>query len=256
MRSVVMVLEDDLKMSALIKETIEKNFQEVTIYVANSTAEGHEIVKNVKIDILISDINLEDPSYTGVDFVKDILEGQPNLTVIFQSDIDDKDFRLQLHEDVEYLSYIPKIDSQYAKKLIAKVGRAIDIVSEVEDRVVVFPSKYSTLCVDSKDLLYVTTTERTKVLRVGYLDKSSRKPQKTEVYGMTLKSVLELVGENNKLLFKIQQSVLINPRMINRVDHTAEEVFLDYGDLNFPVGREYKKIVRNVLKSLMDEEWE
>jgi len=248
-----MILEDDLKLSEKIKSVVE-TFDNVTVFVANNIPDGKEITQSVRIDLLISDINLGDPVYTGVDFVRDALMGQPDLLVIFQSDNDDKDFRLELHEDLEYLSYIPKIDVDYERKLKAKVGRALDIISEMEDKVIVFPSKYSTLCIDSKNLLYVKTTDKSKVLVVGHLDKTTKSVQEMEIYGMTLKGVLELVGNDNRILFKIQQSVLVNPRMIKRVDHTAEEVFLDYGDVEFPVGREYKKAVRNVLKSLMGEE--
>ena len=254
MRSMILVLEDDASTSQSISTMIKENFEDSNVLIANNAEAAHEIVKSVRIDLLVSDINLEDPAYTGIDFVKDVLVNNPDLLVIFQSDIDDKDFRLDLHDELEYLSYVTKGDPAYETKLLNKIGRALDIAQEHEVKALVFPSKFSTLSIDAKDLLYVKTTTKRNVLLVGHLSRLNNAHVTDEIYGMTLKGVLEMLGEKSHVLFRVQQGTLLNPSMIKRIDHTAETVSLAYYDLEFTIGREYRKSVRSVLKSLM-ERW-
>lgn len=254
MRNMILILEDDIKMSELIATAIKGKYKNANLFVANDADKAAEIMNSVRIDIIISDINLGSPIYTGIDFVKDMLVKYPELLVIFQSDIDDKDFRLELHEEIEYLTYVTKDDPNYEHKLLNKVGRALDITQEFEEKALVFTSKFSTLSVDVKNLMYVKTTDKRNVLIVGYLSKLTGAHMVDEIYGMTLKGILEMLGEKKKVLFRVQQGILINPAMILKVDHVAETIRLAHHDLEFSIGREYKQAVRRVLYSLM-ERW-
>ena len=254
MRNLILILEDDINISQSISTMVKNKFKNASVFVANDADKATEIMNNVRIDILISDINLGTPNYTGIDFVKDMLVKCPDLLVIFQSDIDDKDFRLDLHEEVEYLTYVTKGDANYETKMLNKVGRALDITQEFDEKALVFTSRFSTLSIDVKDLLYVKTTEKRNVLLVGYLSKLTGAHMTDEIYGMTLKSILEMLSDRKKVLFRVQQGVLINPAMILKVDHTAELILLAHHDLEFTIGREYRQSVRRILYSLM-ERW-
>jgi len=255
MRISVLIIEDNAKDCERVQKILEENFENfLQIYVATNSHEAFDLAEYVKIDILISDIHLQEDKYNGVDVTKKLLDEYPHMTVIFQSDIVDPQFRLDLHHEIEYLTYVTKIDVDYELKLKNKIGRAIDIILDFPKRNIVFSSSKNSFFVDERNLIAVRTTDHRNVLQVYYIDR--RKEYATEsIYGVSLKSVLDLLSVQRAKLIRVQQSWVINPLMVSHIDHTSEELYLFDGDFHIPIGREYKKCIRAMLKSLIQEDW-
>jgi len=251
MKMSLLILDDSLNDIKKTSEVIKKYYPDIRIYQAQNTKDAQHILNTTHINIIISDIILTDEPINGDQFIKKIIKQFPHLTIIFQSEVIDKDFRLNLHEDVEYLSYITKNDSLNKEKLRIKIARAIDIYLETTHKKIIFTCNSSTLSVNPNDLIYVKTTEKRNVLEVCYFNNISKKTRKELVYGLSLKNILQLPNVTKNNLIKVQQSWLINPIVIRRIDHSLEELYLIYDDIEVPIGREYRKDIRNTLDYLI-----
>jgi DNA-binding response OmpR family regulator len=78
MKKTILVVEDDLNISGLIKEIVErKGFRAV---LAHNGAEAYEEFKNNKFDLLITDLKM--PKIDGIDLIKMVREKDRALPIV------------------------------------------------------------------------------------------------------------------------------------------------------------------------------
>lgn len=119
----VLYVEDNPEARAQTLKLLQNFFEEITT--ANDGAEGLELYKNSRYDLVISDIQM--PVMTGYEMSREILKINSNQAILVISAYNDKE-DLQNIMDIGISSYIHKpIDMQ---RLITVLNKVVSTVAE------------------------------------------------------------------------------------------------------------------------------
>ncbi len=99
----ILYVDDEKNNLLIFKDTFRRNYN---IYVATSAKEGAEILKNKKIDIILSDQRM--PDVSGVDFFKQTLKEYPNINRILITGYTDFKAIKSAINDAKIYQYIQK----------------------------------------------------------------------------------------------------------------------------------------------------
>jgi DNA-binding response OmpR family regulator len=86
----VLLVEDEIELSSMLENAIGEYF--FTFKVASNGKEGLELFKEIKPDLVITDINM--PNMNGIEMSKEIRKTNPNLPIIILSAFSQKDYLL------------------------------------------------------------------------------------------------------------------------------------------------------------------
>lgn len=115
----ILLVDDDLKNSMLLKRFIELEGYEVT-YASNGKI-GYELYKDIHPDLILLDINM--PEMNGFEVAKAIRQTDKRVIIFFLTDRTDKVDRL-FGFSLKGNDYIPK--PFYPEELIAKINERFD----------------------------------------------------------------------------------------------------------------------------------
>lgn len=131
MKRKILLVDDDLKNSMLLKRFIEAEGHEVT-YAPNGRI-GLELYREIRPDLILLDINM--PEMSGFEVAQTIRRSDRRVIIFFLTDRTDKVDRLQGFS-LKGNDYIPK--PFYPEELIAKINERFEsssIDSDVEYRI-------------------------------------------------------------------------------------------------------------------------
>ncbi|MBD5207851.1 MAG: response regulator transcription factor [Bacteroidales bacterium] len=122
----ILLVDDDLKNSMLLKRFIETEGYEV-IY-ANNGKVGLEMYREIRPDLILLDINM--PELDGFEMARIIRENDKRVIIFFLTDRTDKVDRLQGFS-LKGNDYIPK--PFYPEELIAKINERFESMTVNQD---------------------------------------------------------------------------------------------------------------------------
>ena len=122
----ILLVDDDLKNSMLLKRFIEAEGYEVTY--ANNGKVGLEIYREIPPDLILLDINM--PELDGFEMARIIRQGDKRVIIFFLTDRTDKVDRLHGFS-LKGNDYIPK--PFYPEELIAKIDERFESISINQD---------------------------------------------------------------------------------------------------------------------------
>jgi len=122
----ILLVDDDLKNSMLLKRFIEAEGYEV-IY-ANNGKVGLEMYREIRPDLILLDINM--PELDGFEMARIIRENDKRVIIFFLTDRTDKVDRLHGFS-LKGNDYIPK--PFYPEELIAKIGERFESMTVNQD---------------------------------------------------------------------------------------------------------------------------
>lgn len=126
----ILIVEDEEKLSKLLKEAISDNFYSVSL--AKDGIDGFNKFKKIKPDIIITDINM--PFCDGLDMTIKIKEVNPDIPIIVLSAFSDKEkllkaidigiskYYIKPFDPDELISYISSLAEKLNKKQIIRLS--------------------------------------------------------------------------------------------------------------------------------------
>ncbi len=127
----VLLVEDEQKLSLLLKEALGDNFASFDI--ASNGEEGVEMFKAISPDLIITDIMM--PKMTGLEMVKELKRINPEISVIILSAFSDSKILLEAI-DVGILKYFVKpFDPEELLEYIVSISTTLvnNIISLAQD---------------------------------------------------------------------------------------------------------------------------
>jgi len=122
----VLLVEDELKLSSLLKNAIGENFYK--FHVANNGQEGLELFEKLRPDIIITDIMM--PKKTGLEMAKEIKIIDANIPIIILSAFSDTEkfldaidvgvvkYFIKPFDPDELLEYIKSLETLFSERLL------------------------------------------------------------------------------------------------------------------------------------------
>lgn len=204
----ILLVDDDLKNSMLLKRFIEAEGYEVTY--ANNGKVGLEMYKADRPDLMLLDINM--PELNGFDLARIIRENDKRVIIFFLTDRTDKVDRLHGFS-LKGNDYIPK--PFYPEELIAKIHERFDRMTldqEVEYRIgdTLFRPNLSSLTYGGET--HSLSVRQTEILQL--LAENTGKPVERD---MILEKVWGDASYSNSLALNVQityiRRLLTDPRL-------------------------------------------
>jgi DNA-binding response OmpR family regulator len=122
----VLLVEDELKLSGLLKNAIGDNFYKFTV--ANDGVEGLELFKKLEPDIVITDINM--PKKSGLEMAREIKDIDSSVPIIILSAFSETDkllnaidvgvvkYFIKPFDPDELLEYIISLEKHFGERTI------------------------------------------------------------------------------------------------------------------------------------------
>jgi len=126
----VLLVEDEVKLSKLLKNAIGDNFYKFGV--AHDAYEGLELFKKMEADIVITDINM--PKKSGLEMAKELKELKKDLPIIILSAFSDTDKLLNAIDIGVVKYFIKPFDPdellEYIVSLEAKLGERVILLED------------------------------------------------------------------------------------------------------------------------------
>tara|TARA_B000000565_G_C23578978_1_gene298507 strand:- start:2 stop:577 length:576 start_codon:yes stop_codon:yes gene_type:complete len=132
-KTYILVVDDDLTMLKFLKIHLNKFFTHVLV--APNAFDAVEILKNQKVDIVISDINM--PKMNGIDLMHHIIQNYPRILTLLISGASLSEFQLKDIEAADgYLRKPFPIDflNKQVKTALKGQGKIIELESLLEEK--------------------------------------------------------------------------------------------------------------------------
>lgn len=228
----VLVVDDEFHARKLLSEYVSKlSFLELTGASAN-VFEAMDILRNEKIDILLSDIQM--PEITGIEFVRS-LKNPPGIIfttayseyAVESYELNVVDYLLKPISFPRFLQAINKVIERKGENLPSvPSARQTDLqIEKKDDNSIVIKSGYKFYKINYPDLLYVEGQRE-------YVTFHTTKQRITTLY-----SLKDLEGKLPSSQFiRIHKSYIVSVRHIELVDKNI----LHITDKKLPIGGNYK----------------
>ena len=231
----VLIVEDDLNQSDIIKELLSGKYPGWDIRTAKNAGEAEKILKSFKVGLFLLDIELskEETEPDGIDFGKKIREipGYKHIPVIFITGMSDK--VLKALQEIHCASYLVK--PFLPEQLIEAVEYATETEAEAPEELLLKDSNgvYQRVAPDS--ILYLESNGKNIIIH-------------TEVYIITIAnySVTKIQQMLPDYFIRCHRKYIINGRKIISYDKSTQ--FIHIGKSSIPVGRKHKDELEGFLK--------
>jgi len=246
-----LVVESDDKHAQYIKAIIERKFDNIKVYIVQGPDAGFNLLKYTSIDMFIIDPNLKGTKSSGIRFATEILSKSFLTQIIFQTHINDLQFQAQLHNKFGHSPYIRKSALNFEEKLVNRVRYALSFVSKHDPRRLVLKKKSRSFCFDIREIIYVFKMPNERTIVVNHFNYLTHEIASTFVPNIGLADVINSLQVKQDLI-RIQDCYLINPAMVQVINHTTGEVEMRDGKTSIGIGKTYRKSVGIILNSLLN----
>lgn len=196
-----------------------------TVTVCRTSGELMSLVKRLRPDIVLTDIELNDGT-TGIEAAEELLSLSPRTQIIYVTSYTDKFIQDVFLSRANVCGFLNKpIERSYFKKMVKKAEKRA-----AKDRTVTLTSGRETFTVYERDIIYAESCKR----RITFHFKGGRS---CEVYG-TLSEQLERLSDR---FIMTHQSFIVNKIYVAGI--RQNELFVTDGTV-IPISRQRLKTVK------------
>nr|WP_231148301.1 LytTR family DNA-binding domain-containing protein [Clostridium botulinum] len=234
----ILIVEDDLVQSAILKTMIESLDFKLSIYQATNELEALNILNKYNIDMFFMDIDLGSSSGLELAFK---IRGNPQYEfswIIFLTT--HMQYITQAFKEIHCYDYILK---PYDKNEVLDMVRRIilhenkDNTSYIEKRYVSFNLKdelYIKVYID--EIIFIEVLGRMCIIHTKHRDYPVKK--------MSLKKILKLIDCND--IIQSHKSFVVNTKYISKIikiDNRIYDIYFENQDYRVPLGYKFKDYV-------------
>ena len=137
----ILIIESDFKHAQYIKIILELACNNIQVFISKTLDTASELIKHTSIDIFIIEPYLNSAKYNGIDFTDELLVKKSLTQVIFQSHMEDFQYRAKLHKKFTHAPFILRSSLVYEQELKDNVRYAIDFLAMTANRQLVLDKK-------------------------------------------------------------------------------------------------------------------
>jgi two-component system LytT family response regulator len=229
----VLIVEDDNKVAALLKQYIDEIDHSLETVLFSQAAEAYRFAKDKTVKLFILDIQLLD--YKGTSLAKQlrVLPQYKFTPIIFATALSGEE--LTMYRDVKCHSFLIK---PFTKNEFIKAFRdALEMSSQMNN----VPK---TLRIEQKSFIF--EYEISKIVYIEsfgkrvaiHTNKDGQALQQDTISGYSLARLLELLSADN--FVQCHKSYIANRSYIKKIDKQEMNLYLMRDDIKIPVGEKYR----------------
>ena len=215
----------------LVKKFMHKNNLEYQIHLYDDYNEKFLSLMNKKMPFKIYLLDIETPTYSGVDIARKIRKKDIDSVIIFLTAHEELG-NVVLKNDIMFLSFINKFDD-VESRLNSSLENAINQFKD--KRMIRFNDRNVVYTIDMNDILYITkdSFERKTIIKTDYSEFKVNN------------SLIEVVGMLDSRFVQSHRSCYINNSRKVKVDKAKKIITFDNGEEIDLLSDKFKKEVAN-----------